>query len=127
MNARSIAQNGVENQNTLAKTTKPARKRAPTKPRNGELNSRAGCANARYAYAAPKSRRPRLWLALKPTQAFQMVVWLDMTGATDAILDCSSGSRGLSLGPEKVKTRCSIPRMSAMPALVDTNVLASVI
>src|SRR5215813_7306058 len=100
---------------------------APTKPRNGELNSRAGCANARYAYVAPKSRRPRLWLALKPTQAFQMVVWLDMTGATDAILDCSSGSRGLSLGPEKVKTRCSIPRMSAMPALVDTNVLASVI
>ena len=43
-----------------------------------------------------------LWLALKPTQHFHIVVWRVMTGDTSFILASSAGSRGPSFGTTNV-------------------------
>src|SRR5688572_15247129 len=60
---------------------------------------------------------PKLWLALKPTQHFHIVVSCVMTGDTELMRCCSSASRGKSLDPLKVYRRCKSPSRSTIAAL----------
>src|SRR5258706_9785672 len=66
---------------------------------------------------SPNRMAPMLWLALKPTHAFHIVVSRVSTGDVTLMLARRDGSRGVSFGPEKVYTRCTTPSARMMTAL----------
>src|SRR5258707_10571252 len=69
---------------------------------------------------------PMLWLALKPTHIFHIVVSVVSTGDVALMLRMRDGSRGVSFGPEKVYTRCATPSARTIAALATMRARESI-